>query len=221
MKISCLLIFILIATTGAAQNLQLHYDFRHDRKYVTSTLEMFKTDKLGSTFWFVDMDYASGDPNKSVSLSYWEIARYFTLPIGNRSFSATIQYNDGNAVWGPLHSVWLAGASWFVPVANGNVSVDCLFRRMDVSDAPDFQATLVWFFPLLNEKFQFTGFLDCWTQDLAGAKKIIWLTEPQIWYQFSPNFAVGAEVEISKNFLYDLYLTKIKIFPTVGIKWIF
>lgn len=41
----------------SAQNLQLHYDFGQDRKFFTSTLEMFKPDTLGSTFWFVDFDF--------------------------------------------------------------------------------------------------------------------------------------------------------------------
>ena len=32
-----------------AQNLQVHYDFGKDRKQITTTLEMFKPDKYGST----------------------------------------------------------------------------------------------------------------------------------------------------------------------------
>lgn len=48
-----------------AQNIQLHYDFGGDlydelgtRPSLTTTVEMFKPDKWGSTFFFVDMDYA-------------------------------------------------------------------------------------------------------------------------------------------------------------------
>ena len=51
-----------------AQNVQLHYDM--GRGCTTSTVEMFKADDGGSTFFFVDMDY-----NPKVSGAYWEIAR--------------------------------------------------------------------------------------------------------------------------------------------------
>jgi hypothetical protein len=57
-----------------AQNLQVHYDLGKDRKFVTTTLEMFKPDKWGSTFFFVDFDYNSNDV-EGVSLAYMEIAR--------------------------------------------------------------------------------------------------------------------------------------------------
>ncbi|HYX09999.1 MAG TPA: DUF5020 family protein, partial [Bacteroidales bacterium] len=49
--IVCLLgLFYLVA---GAQNIQLHYDFGKDRKYLTSTVEMFKPDQWGSTFFFI------------------------------------------------------------------------------------------------------------------------------------------------------------------------
>ena len=221
MKRAVLFLLVFMATAVYAQNLQFHYDMNSDREYVTTTLEMFKPDALGSTFWFVDMDYASNDKNKSASLGYFEIARYFTLPVMNKRLSATIQYNDGAAVWGPLHSVWLGGLSYFVPFAKGNFSVDFLYRHMDVSDSPDGQFTLVWFYPLLNGKLHFMGFLDYWTQDMMGDKKGVLLTEPQVWYQLNNNIAIGGEVEISKNFLYGLYEEDVKFFPTLGVKWTF
>lgn len=47
---------LLLSSFGAlAQNIQLHYDL--GRKGITSTVEMFKPDKGGSTFFFVDLDY--------------------------------------------------------------------------------------------------------------------------------------------------------------------
>lgn len=61
------LAIILLATTlcGKAQNIQLHYDFGgalydkdlDGRPALTSTVEMFRVDKWGSTYFFVDMDY--------------------------------------------------------------------------------------------------------------------------------------------------------------------
>ena len=51
-----LLLFLIFVTTMAlkAQNIQTHYDMGKDRGYLTTTIEMFKPDKTGNTFFFVD-----------------------------------------------------------------------------------------------------------------------------------------------------------------------
>ena len=56
---SALLLLVLLvgfAAKSQAQNIQLHYDMR--RNCATSTVEMFRADNYGSTFFFVDMDFA-------------------------------------------------------------------------------------------------------------------------------------------------------------------
>jgi hypothetical protein len=223
-----MMICILGTAAGFSQNLQLHYDFSEDRQFITSTLEMFKSDALGSTFWFVDIDYNSAEKNKSASMAYWEIARYFTLPILDKKLSATLQYNDGLLIgsdaagnWGmPLSSAWLGGVSYFIPIGAGNLSVELLYRYMDISKSPDGQLTLVWFYPFFSDRLQFTGYLDYWTQDIIGVgKKDILQTEPQLWYVLNPHFCLGGEVEISRNF--GGYLNDLKVFPTLGVKWTF
>lgn len=67
------IIIAAILSIGAAnvvyaQNLQVFYDT--GRGCVTSTVEMFRPDGGGSTFFFVDFDYS---PNAVGA--YWEIAR--------------------------------------------------------------------------------------------------------------------------------------------------
>ena len=88
----------------SAQNLQLHYDFGKDRKFLTATLEMFKPDTLGSTFWFVDFDHNSNfdyeGELRSMSAAYWEISREFYIPgikkiKGLEQLAFHIEYNDG------------------------------------------------------------------------------------------------------------------------------
>ncbi|MBL7838294.1 MAG: DUF5020 family protein, partial [Bacteroidetes bacterium] len=141
-----------------AQNLQLHYDYGKDRKHFTSTIEMFKPDDLGATFFFVDFDFNQAG-NKSISLSYFEIARYFKIP-GLDRVSATVQYNDGTAPWGPLGHVWLGGGSYAFNIEKGSLSLDVLARKDYLSQDLDVQGTLVWFFPLFDGKVAFTGFID-------------------------------------------------------------
>ena len=69
---------LLLCAALHAQNVQFHYDFGRaaydrlgDRPLWTTTVEMFKPDKWGSTFFFVDMDYKSD----GVASFYWEISR--------------------------------------------------------------------------------------------------------------------------------------------------
>ena len=64
----CSVISIFGINKSQAQNLQLFYDA--GRGCVTSTVEMFRPDAGGSTFFFVDFDYSP-----KASGAYWEIAR--------------------------------------------------------------------------------------------------------------------------------------------------
>ena len=63
-----------------AQNLQVQYDLM--RGCVTSTVEMFRPDSFGSTFFFVDMNC-----NPTMTGAYWEIAREFCFWQDMVSFS--------------------------------------------------------------------------------------------------------------------------------------
>ena len=57
--------FCAVPRLAKAQNVQMHYDFgRHiyskeapARPRLTTTVEMFRPDKWGNTFFFIDMDY--------------------------------------------------------------------------------------------------------------------------------------------------------------------
>ena len=98
MKKSFIMLLLLLLTLGAtAQNVQLHYDLGHslykdltNRPSVTTTVEMFKPDKWGSTFMFTDIDYQ----REGVAGAYWEISREFNLT-KNKQWAAHIEYNGG------------------------------------------------------------------------------------------------------------------------------
>jgi len=80
------------------------------------------------------------------------------------------------------------------------------------------QITAVWNLKFLNAKFSFDGFADTWLEDNNyGNKSIVFLTEPQIWYNFNGHLSAGSEIEISKN----LYSDNLRINPTLAMKWKF
>ncbi len=214
--LTLLLSGIAFTTLVIGQNLQLHYDAASDRQYFTSTLEMFRPDEKGATFWFVDFDY-NQPGNRSASLGYWEFARYFKLPF-KEGLSATVQFNDGVAPWGPLGHIWLAGFTHPVNIGFTTISAELLYRSAYGSSGHDGQLTFVYFLPFLKGKAHITGFMDIWSQDKRGeeGKEVVVLSQPQLWYEMAPKIYIGGEARISQNFLPK---EGWQVYPTVGIKW--
>jgi hypothetical protein len=50
--------------------------------------------------------------------------------------------------------------------------------------------------------------------------QFVFITEQQIWFNISEHFSAGTEIELSRNFIYGSG-NKIKINPTLGLKWVF
>ncbi len=209
---------LVLISMSYTQNLQVHYEASSEREYLVSTLEMFKPDAYGSTFWFIDMEYATPGV-RSVSLTYFEIARSFNLPIKN--LSATIQYNDGVANFGSLGQTWLLGVNYYLDLGFIALPLDILYRASQGADSPDFQLTTTWFIPILDGNVELSGFMDIWSQDEMGTdgKQIVLLTEPQVWYNANEHFSVGSEVEISNNFVFGS--DGLQVLPTLGLRWKF
>lgn len=216
MSAKIIVTILILSSLLFSQNLQLHYEASGDREYFVSTLEMFKPDTYGSTFWFVDMNY-NDVGNKSVSLSYWEIARAFSTPVDG--LSATLQYNDGVANFGSLGQVWLLGVNYYVDLGFAAFPLDILYRSAYGADSPDFQLTTTWFVPLLDGNVSFSGFIDVWSQDEGDGKQIVILSEPQLWYNANDNFSIGTELEVSSNFVFGE--DGIQALPTLGLRWTF
>jgi hypothetical protein len=241
MKPIILISFILASLSLSAQNLQLHYDFGKDRKFFTATLEMFKPDTLGSTYWFVDFDHNSNfdfdGEFRSMSAAYWEISREFYIPgikkiKGLEQFAFHIEYDDGFAAGRDTasnimtafsyNSVFLTGFSYPVRIGTMVFSTMLLCRLPRGMVAPDFQFTTTWFQPIWKNRLLLTGFIDVWSQDKKvnrEEKEIVFQSEPQIWFMITPKIALGSEFEIDKNFPYGPQ--QWELFPTVGFRWEF
>ena len=233
-------IFCCISTilplTIFAQNLQLHYDFGKERKFFTATLEMFRPDTLGSTFWFVDFDFNFPGNPRSMSAAYWEISRDFYIPwfkntVALKDLGFHLEYNDGFTAYkdsgnimgaASYNSVFLTGFSYPVKIGKVVLTTQWLCRMPRGMDVPDFQFTVVWFQPLFDKRILLTGFMDLWSQDKMhdpDNKELVFQTEPQLWYMITPKIALGGEVEISKNFPVGPDAWQIK--PTLAFRWEF
>ncbi len=219
------MLLLITALPAFSQNVQFHYDFGKDRHYETTTLEMFKPDKWGSTFWFVDMDYGSNDV-KGVSLSYFEIAR--GLKFWDNPFELHVEYNGGFGQFMPggayqINDAWLFGGNYTWNNADFTrvFTLQAMYKSIRNYNKESFQITGVWGLHFFNKKVSFTGFADFWREEQVLDSKstnFIFLTEPQLWYNVTDHFSFGSEVEISSNFSQN---KGFMVNPTLAVKWNF
>ena len=233
-KIFMMALMAVAALSVNAQNIQLHYDFGRNiypdqedgRQKVTITLEQFKADKWGSWYYFVDLDLS----RKFFKSAYTEISREFSFGSGS-PFAAHVEYDGGlSEAAGSFQQAALLGAAYNGHSADFSKtwSVQLLYKRYfksyDYSRAYNSaQLTGVWGLNFAQNKCTFSGFIDFWRGEKAnGHGQLVILTEPQFWYNFTPHFSVGSEIELSNNFIYNLYDDKtFFINPTLAVKWNF
>lgn len=231
MKSFIIVMALLASTSLLAQNVQLHYDFGEDRGYFTSTVEMFKPDKWGSTFYFIDMDYGITDDLKGVNMAYFEIAR--GLKFWDTPFEIHIEYNGGFGQYEAvphtgayqINDAWLFGGHYTFASEDFSktLTIQAMYKYIREIEDLSYQLTAVWNLNYFNGKVTFAGFADFWKEpvdfDFDGKPEadFIFLAEPQLWYNFTSNLSAGTEVEFANNFVKEGF----QVNPTLGVKWTF
>jgi len=214
----------------SGQNVQLHYDM--GRSYLTSTVEMFKPDAGGSTFFFIDLNY---DPR--VTGAYFEISRELCFWQESKAdwLSVHLEYNGGlDTVNGSYNNSWLGGLTYsghsddwsktwsfsaMYKAIPGTVSL------MGKKSIHNFQITGVWNMDFFDHWLSFNGFMDFWKEARPWqGTDYIFITEPQLWVNLNKlegwdniNLSVGTEVELSANFVAKGF----HAMPTAALKWTF
>ena len=221
------------AFTAQAQNIQLHYDFGRNiytgeeanRQKVTVTLEQFKADQWGSWFYFVDVDLS----RHYTESAYTEISREINLG-KDLPFAAHVEYDGGLSKTGSFQQAGLIGGAYNGHTADFSKtwSVQLMYKQYfksydNTHSYASAQLTGVWGMNFLNDKLRFAGFIDFWRGEKAnGHGCMVILSEPQLWYNITPNLAVGTEWEFSNNFVFNSDPTSDKTFffnPTLALKW--
>lgn len=213
-----------------AQNVQLFYDT--GRNCATSTVEMFRPDGGGSTYFFVDFDYAP----KAYG-AYWEISRELNFWQNSKAswLSVHLEYNGGlNISSGSFNNAWLGGLTYsghskdFTKTWSISAMYKVIPGTVNASGAKDihnFQITGVWGVKFAKGWCTFSGFIDFWREPRAwqGTNYIL-LAEPQFWVNFDQikgwdkvHLSIGGEVELSNNFVKKGFA----VMPAVGLKWTF
>lgn len=225
-----LLAAALSATGLSGQNVQLHYDL--GRGAVTSTVEMFKVDGAGSTFFFVDMDYTP-----KVSGAYFEISRELCFWQESKLawLSVHVEYDGGlDTSAGSYNNSWLGGLTCSGHSADWSRtwSVSAMYKAIPGTvnaagrkDVHNFQITAVWNLDFFNHWISFSGFADFWREARPWqGTGFIFITEPQLWVNLNNikgwenvGLSLGGEVELSANFVGKGF----HAMPTLGAKWVF
>ena len=231
-KLSILFVIALFATqiaTLKAQNLQVQYDF--ERGCVTSTVEMFRPDAGGSTYFFVDMDCAP----KMIG-AYWEIARELCFWQDTKLswLSVHLEYNGGLNSQMSFNNSWLGGVTYSGHSKDFSKtwSLSALYKVIPGTvglsgkqDIHNFQITGVWGINFAKGWCTFSGFFDFWREPRSWqGTEYIFITEPQFWVNLNKikgcdkfNLSLGGEVELSSNFVAKGF----HALPTLGTKWTF
>lgn len=221
----------------AQLNMQLHYDFADalygkelsNRPHWTATIENFKADKWGSTYFFVDLDFG-GNTMKS---AYAEISREFKL--GTSPFAAHVEYNGGLSGGGSYNDAYLAGAAW--NWANQDFSKTFSFQvlykylaRQVVGSKHSWQLTTVWGIHFAKGLCTFSGYADVW-HDNSVKGNLVLSSEPQFWFNLNalesvPDdflLSLGTEVELTKSLVWptDGLNDRFYAIPTLAAKWTF
>lgn len=245
-KIFMAAMMAVAALTSSAQNIQIHYDFgkhiyntdEHNRQDVTITYEGFKADGTGSWYYFIDADI-----NKNgLKGAYTEISREFN--VGKKGFAAHMEFDAGLDKTSTFQSAALVGAAWNGHNADFSTtySVQLMYKQFfgqkfdkgcqaaffdgTVKPYSSFQLTGVWSTTFANNKLTFSGFVDLWrgVKVENGHGCLVFLTEPQLWYNVSKHCSLGTEFELSNNFVYSYETGKNNKFyfnPTLAFKYNF
>jgi hypothetical protein len=216
---------LLACFFSSAQNVQLHYDFGSalypdqykDRPHWTTTVENFRPDKWGNTFFFIDMDYTSD----GVASAYWEISR--ELGIQNSPLLLHAEYNGGLNY---INNAYLCGLTYTRNSEDfsSGYSIIAMYKYIQKNESPhNFQLTGVWHLGLCDGLCDFTGFADFW-REKSGVGDFVFLAEPQFWCNLNQlewvdrdfNLSVGSEWEVNYDFAAH---NGFHVLPTLAIKW--
>ena len=232
-----LLLSICTMQMFAQLNVQVHHDLGNaiyggeltDRPKWTATIENFSADKWGSTYFFVDANFA----DNTMESAYAEFSR--ELQFWDAPFAAHIEYNGGLSGFGSYNDAYLAGVAynWANKDFSRTLSVQMLYKYLAnqlVGSKHSWQTTVVWGIHFSKGLCTFSGYADLWHDNSVNGNLVL-SSEPQFWFNLAAldcvddefKLSVGAEVELSNNLVWptDGKNNRFYAIPTFAVKWQF
>lgn len=236
MKPLFILLIIIGLQPASAQEIQLHYDFRHSvsprknpKNYPLLVFKYFKEiDTVGTgSFLFEVQSHLSGKKTyigqafiqASQSLKFWKPKIYLYanfsggLGVADPDFGYFISNSYGLGVSVPL----VFKKSWY--------SFSLMYRYSDlVKPSHDVQSNIYIGGGLMNYRLMYGCTLVAWATNKNNGlaenahkkgKRLAFFADPQIWYGIGKGFSVGSRVSL---FYHINNESGIQAFPTAGIK---
>lgn len=208
----------------------------------TFTLEGTGLDKIGSTYFFVELEVGNANvlSNKMLGGAYiefsrdwcfWQKSKLSGLAI-HTEFDAGVGYGGDSwgsrangwdfktALLGGLSYTWLDPGKWMAQLQ--------LLNRYTLKDrygngGEGFQVTLVWQYNPVKW-FTFSGYGDFFANPengKFGPEAFHLVVEPYCWFNITDYISVGTRIRTSYNFYKDLgvYDRRFYCAPTIGVKW--
>lgn len=221
-----MLALLMICSAASAQfsNLQVHKEMgsihvnettKIKRDGFKAKFEMLGFDSLGIYYWNTSAQFSTNDKNLSAQVQILrgiKLSKHtmFQVLLGHQSATgATSQWYAG------IHHPLKAGRVKFLPF------IAYVYNKDQRS--ANFRFTSGVSTVLAKKKVQIFGFVNAYTRDkvsLEGveSKEVGFQANPQAWFRFSRQIAVGGEV--SFDYLESRYQKFIAI-PTAGARWTF
>jgi hypothetical protein len=225
------------ARVAQAQDLQLHYDWRHTvdprnnaRDFPTLTFKSFKALEFGSFLLKLEANLDGAQHN--VSQGYLEVSqtlRFWKAPVyALGEYTGGLGLFDGASGGFYIANAYLVGVAYPFRMNGSWASASVAYKHTNFSRAShDPQATLYWGRPL-GKRWAFASTGVFWTQNrnrgdeftasLEG-KEGAFLVENEIWWRAFGLVSVGSEVRVSRN----VYATdgRLLVYPTLGVRYLF
>jgi hypothetical protein len=225
------------ARVAQAQDLQLHYDWRHTvdprnnaRDFPTLTFKSFKALEFGSFLLKLEANLDGAQHN--VSQGYLEVSqtlRFWKAPVyALGEYTGGLGLFDGASGGFYIANAYLVGVAYPFRMNGSWASASVAYKHTNFSRAShDPQATLYWGRPL-GKRWAFASTGVFWTQNrnrgdeftarLEG-KEGAFLVENEIWWRAFGLVWVGSEIRVSRN----VYTTdgRLLLYPTAGVRYLF
>ncbi len=239
-----LFIIILVISfqysTSKAQELQIHYDFRHSthpsvnpKNFPLLVFKYFKEiDTLGTgSFLFEMQSFLNGNKGfigqtfiqSSQSLRFWKPKVYLTL-----------NFSGGLGIAPPVYGFYISnsyGVGLSVPLVQKNswYSFGLLYRYSDLAKpSHDIQTNIYIGGGLFNYKIMYSSSIVAWLTNKNDGlpenlqklgKKIAFFADPQLWYALKNGFSIGSRLSLYYHVLNNK--NEVQAYPTIGLKKVF
>ncbi len=233
-------LMFLLAHALCAQNIQMHYDFRHSidrhhhpRNFPSFSFEYFKNvDTVGTGSFLFKIQADLGGESSNVSQVFAQVSQ--SLRFWKPKIFLSLNFSGGLGVTSSSFGFHLAnayGAGISYPFQwRGAWLATNLQVRYNAFQKPSIDPQFTFYFGrgFANYRFLVSGSLVLWTENrdqgtsatesLSG-KKFAFFGDPQVWVRVKGNFSAGTRI----NVFYHIFTTKniIQLYPTIGTRYQF